>query len=286
MSDRGRRLATISGSLSGLLAVGLAVAAFRTSSELALAQASDSLLDVVGAFVLAWTVTIGQTPRDPGHPMGHSRAEALGALGIASLSTLLAFEVGQSAILALVSGRTPSLELPLLVALSVKALVKSGVWFLARQSDSPALRALTVDARNDVAVGIVSIGGFLLARQGAPAVDAWLAIPLAGWIGWSGVGLARDNVNLLMGGAPPPSRQAELHHLVHHIPGVLAARDLRAHFLGHSLAVHVDVEVPPNLSVGEGYDLAERVRLVLEAEADVLSASVLIVPARLAEARA
>lgn len=282
MSDRGLSLARVSAATSALLALLLGVVAMRTESELALAQASDSLLDVVGAVVLSVAVTVGRAPRDPGHPMGHSRAEALGSLAIAGLSTLLAFEVGQSAIMALVTGKAPALELVLLGAFTVKAAVKSVVWTLARRGQSPALSALTVDARNDVAVGVASIAGFLAARYGFSALDAWLALPLAAWIGWSGVSLARDNVNLLMGGAPSATRQAELVRLALGVPGASGARELRAQFLGHSLAVQVEVEVDARLSVREGYEVAERVRLALEAEADVLSAGVLIVPADLA----
>lgn len=282
-ADRGLVLARVSAAGSVLFAVVLAFLSNRLSSELALAQASDSLLDVVGALVLSWAVVLGQTPRDVGHPMGHSRAEALGALGIAGLSTLLAFEVGQSAVLALLSGQRPELRRVLLLAFVGKAALKVVIWYLARGGKTPALRALSVDARNDVGVGLVAVVGFFCARYGLPTLDAWLTLPLAGWIAFAGVGLARENVELLMGGAPPPERQARLLELARSMPGVIRASDLRAQFLGHSLAVQVEVGVLPQLSVREGYELAERVRRALEAEADVLSASVLVAPAEPSE---
>jgi ferrous-iron efflux pump FieF len=278
MSDRGLILARVSALLSALFAMALGLLAYRLKSELALAQASDSLLDVVGALVLSWAVAVAREPRDPGHPMGHSRAEALGALAIAGLSTLLAFEVAQSAVLALTSGRPPRLEGWLLGAFVTKAVVKTGIWLRARRGTTPAYRALSVDARNDVGVGLVAIAGYFGARYGAPALDAWLTLPLAVWIGWAGIGLARENVQLLMGGAPSAERQAELLDLARTIPGVVGAQDLRAQFLGHALSLHVEILVPPRWSVGEGHELAERVRRVLEAEPDVLFASVLIAP--------
>lgn len=282
-ADGGLILARVSAAASLLFAAVLGFLASRLSSELALAQASDSLVDVVGAVVLSWAVVLGQAPRDPGHPMGHSRAEALGALGIASLSTLLAFEVGQSAVLALVSGQPPKLRGILLVAFVGKAALKVVIWYFARGGTTPALRALAVDARNDIGVGLVAVVGFLAARYGLPALDAWLTLPLALWIGWAGVGLARENVELLMGSAPSLERQARLLELASSLPGVSVARDLRAQFLGHRLAVQVEVGVMPQLTVRQGYELAESVRRVLEAEADVLSASVLVAPAEPSE---
>jgi len=278
MSDRGLVLSRVTAAASALFALGLGVLASRSSSEMAFAQASDSLLDVVGAMVLSFAVVVGQTPRDAGHPMGHTRAEALGALGIAGLSTLLSFEVGKSAVSALLTGARPELGASLLALFVGKGLVKAVVFGLSRRGKSPALRALSVDARNDVGVALVAILGFLAARYRAPVLDAWLALPLAAWIGWSGISLARENVDLLMGGAPSEERQAELLALARGIPGVVRAGELRAQFLGHSLAVQIEVRVLPALSVRQGYELAERVRHLLENEADVLSASVLIAP--------
>jgi ferrous-iron efflux pump FieF len=278
MSDRGLILARVSALSSALFTMALGLLAYRLKSELALAQASDSLLDVVGALVLSWAVAVSREPRDPGHPMGHSRAEALGALAIAGLATLLAFEVAQSAVLALTSGRSPRLEGLLLGAFATKAVAKTGIWLYARRGTTPVYRALSVDARNDVGVGLVAIAGYFGARYGAPALDAWLTLPLAVWIGWAGIGLARENVQLLMGGAPSAERQAELLDVARTIPGVVGAHDLRAQFLGHALSLQVEVLVPSRWSVGEGYELAERVRGVLEAEPDVVIASVLIAP--------
>lgn len=279
MSDRDSNLTRVSAVVSVGFMLGLGLLAWRSSSDLAFAQASDSLLDVVGAIVLAWTVAVGRQPRDPGHPMGHSRAEPLGALAIAGLSTLLAFEVGQSAIQALTTGSRPRLPFLLLAAFSAKGAVKLGIWLLARRGRSPALRALSIDAKNDIGVALVAVCGFFAARFGAPELDAWLALPLAVWIGGSGIELARENVDLLMGGAPSAQRQADLLALVQGVAGVVQARDLRAHFLGSSLSVDVQILVRADLNVGAGYELAEHVRLLLEAEEDVLSASVLIAPA-------
>lgn len=262
-----------------MFATALGAMAYSTGSELAFAQASDSLLDVAGALVLGWAVALGQEPRDDDHPMGHTRAEALGALLIAGLAALLSFEVAQSAVLALIGHEEPRLAGLILVAFAVKAVVKFGIWWAARHGRGPALEALAVDARNDVLTGLVAVSGFLLARYGWPALDSWLALPLAAWIGWSGFVLARENVARLMGAAPAQERQEELLGVARAVPGVLAARHLRAQHLGEQLSVQIDVEVEGHLSVHDGHRIAEAVRVALEAESDVLVASVLVVPA-------
>ena len=44
-----------------------------------------------------------------------------------------------------------------------------------------------MDARNDVLVGLLALVGYFVARYGWPSLDAWLALPIALWIGTSGV---------------------------------------------------------------------------------------------------
>jgi len=53
---------------------------------------------------------------------------------------------------------------------------------LARKAN-PALAALRVDARNDMLVGAVALVGFVLAWLKAPALDSWIAIGIAIYIG-------------------------------------------------------------------------------------------------------
>jgi cation diffusion facilitator family transporter len=136
------------------------------------------------------------------------------------------------------------------------------------------LRALAVDARNDVLVGLIAIAGFFGARYGMPTLDAWAALPIAMWIAWSGIELARDNIKLLMGEAPPDHRQAELAILAGTVPGVRNAHDLRAQFMGTHLDIHVHIMVDPDLSLKQAHDIGEAVRTRLEAEPDVSRASV------------
>lgn len=277
MKERVHRLTFASLILSAIFFAGLAFAAEVYESSMALAQAADSLFDMAGAVVLYVAVRIARSPRDEGHPMGHSRAEPLGALFVAALSAVLAFEVGSDAFSALSGGVRVRLERPLLAWFAVKAVVKAVIWALSGGKGS-ALRALHVDARNDVAVGLLAVLGFFLAKHGLPALDAWFALPVALWIGYSGFGLAKENVGQLMGEAPPKQRQRELVSLAGSVEGVLDAHDLTAQYLGSALSVHVHLGVSSALTLREAHDLGEVVRQRLLLEPDVSHCTVHLDP--------
>lgn len=256
-----------------LLVVALYAAFWIYNSQLALAQAADSFMDVFTASVLAYTIAISALPSDENHPFGHARAQPIGALIAAVVAGVLAFEVARSAIEALLEQKRVQLDWLLVVAFACKTLVKGFVMAAARalgkRMASPAMDALRVDARNDVLVSLVAITGFFAARQGWPQLDAILAIPVAAWIGLAGLGLARDNIRLLMGEAPAQERQEALREIARKVPGVLQAHDLRAHFVGTHLHVQIHIVVTADLSLRSAHDIGEAVRLRLENEADV-----------------
>ncbi len=258
---------------SAALVCGLFVVYLRLNSQLALAQAADSLLDVFTAGVLAFAIRVASLPRDENHPFGHSRAEPVGALIAAVIAGVLAIEVARSAISALVLGSVPNLEWPLAALFGGKLAFKGVIaligWRMLKSGAGPGVAALTVDARNDVLINSVALAGFFGARAGWPQLDAWLALPSVLWIGWSGWRLAADNIRLLMGEAPPVERQDELIAIARACLGVKDVPALRAQHMGTRLHVHIEIAVEESLTIRQSHDIGEAVRERLEAEPDV-----------------
>lgn len=271
-------LSRLTAALSGAFAAALLVVGIAFASQLALAQAADSAVDFGGALILSWVVQVAQRPRDADHPWGHSRAEPIGALVIAMMAAVLAVQVALSAFRALADGATVEAAPQLIALFAAKVAFKGLVFAVTRRGSGPALRALSVDARNDVLVGLVSVIGFFGMRAGFASWDAWLSFPVSAWIFWSGLELGRENVALLMGTSPPARRLQELTRIAEAVPGVIAAYDLRAHHLGADVSVHVSIGVSTDLTVGQGHDVGEAVRAALEREPDVLDCAVHVDP--------
>jgi cation diffusion facilitator family transporter len=252
--------------------------ALHYDSKLALAQAADSFNDSATAFALLYSLWLGNRPADSNHPRGHQRAEPIAALLAAVMAGVLAVEVFREALAALLGNAAPRLGWVLAAAFSFKVLVRLALSHRARvhhrRSGSPALRALEVDARNDVLVGLLSLFGFFAARYGWPGWDAWLAMPVACWIGASGVSLARENIRLLMGEAAPPERHAELERVASVVHGVRSVHDLTARYEGAQLEVTLHIVVDEELSLRKAHDIAESVEQKLMTQPDVLLAMV------------
>lgn len=273
-------LASIAGSLG--LAIALVIVHRVFDSQLALAQAADSLADMLAGGALAWAVGQSALPPDAEHPRGHARAEPIAALVVAVLAGVLAFEVLRGAVVALAARAEPELDWPIAAVFGIKIVFKSAIALLAtralRTRANPALDALRVDARNDILVGIVSVAGFLLARFEWPAIDAGLAILIAVYVALSGIRLARENVTFLMGSAAPRARHDELTQIAKSVEGVGEVEDLTATWAGAALEVHVEIAVDRGLPLLEAHEIGHAVEERLMQEDDIALAIVHVGP--------
>ncbi|HEY8430940.1 MAG TPA: cation diffusion facilitator family transporter, partial [Sandaracinaceae bacterium] len=192
------------------------------------------------------------------------------------------FEVVRGAVVALTTGARPDLGWAVAAVFASKVAFKGTIAILAtraaRGTRNPVLDALRVDSRNDVLVGAVALVGFALVRAGLPAMDAWLAIAVAGYVAYAGLRLARDNVGLLMGAAAPAKRRAELLEVARAVPGVRRIDALVATWSGPCLHVHCDIAVDRGLSLLEAHEIGHAVEARLLREDDVAHAVVHVGP--------
>ncbi len=273
-SEHGQRLIGASAAVSALLVVVLGGAYLAFNSELALAQAADSVADVLTAGALLWAVRLSQEPADENHPFGHQGAQPLAALVVAVLAGVLAAQVLREAVTALTTDHQPTVTWPLLSALGAKVALKTALasiaWSLLRRRPSAALHAFLVDARNDVLIGATSVMGLLCSVWfGMPSLDAWLAVPVSLWIGWSGITLGLENANLLMGVMPEASRVDALRAIASASDGVVRVHSLKARHHGNEIHLWLEIRVDPELTVRAAHDVGEAVEQRLLLERDV-----------------
>ena len=272
------RLSQVSLGLSLGLAAVLVYSFIATQSNLALAQAADSWVDIGTAIVLLWALRVARSPADEGHPLGHRPAEPIAGLIVALLAGITGAQVVRSAIESLLRG--PDAQLPYWLALifAGKLVAKASIALLAyrglKRHGQPPLRALYVDARNDVLGGFVALVGYFTAADGYRSVDAWLAIPIGLWIAWSGFSLARENISLLMGGVVESAETEQLVAAVNAMENVARCIELQARY--HGTSWDVDVRVLPHLglSLRDMLALHRTVRSRLEEFPEVTRANV------------
>lgn len=273
-----RTITHVNVAISALLFMALAYLHTATNSQSALAQAIDSLADVMTALGLLYAMVIAQRPPDHEHVAGHGPAEAIAALVLAVLTGVMGIEVLRSAIEALVVGESPRISAALAATFTFKLVAKAAIHIRCRTcaDRGPALAALSIDARNDVLTSLLALLSFLLAARGFPSWDAWLAIPVGLWIIFSGFQLAQENTRLLMGERAAPELHEHFEKLVRSCRGVESSRDLVVRHHGMHFDVTVYIIVDASLPLRRAHEIAEAVRTRLFGEPDVVMVHVLV----------
>jgi cation diffusion facilitator family transporter len=197
---RAGRLALLGGTA---ICAGKFAVAQATASTAVFSDAMESIVNVVAAALLLYTLVVASRPADRDHPYGHGKVEFFSA-GVEG--TLIAV----AAVLILVEAATDLVRGPEIHRLDVAiagsavlAVVNAllGVYLVrtGRRSGSDALVADGKHVLADVVTTAGVIGGLaLVAWTGFAVLDPLLAIAVALWILRTGYGLLRAAVGGLM----------------------------------------------------------------------------------------
>ncbi len=166
----------------------------------ALHSVTDSANNVLG--LIASKFSSPQPDRE--HPYGHSKFEAVGALGIASFLGIACFEILQGAIERILKGggepvriSPPELWL-LLIVLGVNIFVAFYERSVGRRVGSSILIADATHTMSDIWVTISVIGGLIGVWLGYQWMDLVLAFPVALLVFWSGWSVLKENLPWLV----------------------------------------------------------------------------------------
>ncbi|WP_128224213.1 cation diffusion facilitator family transporter [Halobacteriaceae archaeon SHR40] len=259
-----RRVGVVILAANALLALAKGLVYLESGSLAVGSEAVNSLSDFGYSLVIVGGLYLTTKPPDFEHPHGHERIEPFVSLFIAlGIFAVGGIVIWQSA-LALLSGEIQVARGPPAVAvLSFSAVVKYGLYryclSIGNSHNSPALQATAIDNRNDILASTAALAGVLGAVAGYPVLDPLAAILVGGAILYSGVEVVRDNLDYLVGAAPPEELRVEILDRALDHPDVEGAHDVVAHYVGPEIDVSLHIEVEGNLTLLEAHEIESQV---------------------------
>ncbi|MEH1838573.1 MAG: cation diffusion facilitator family transporter [Nostoc sp.] len=230
----------------------------------ALHSVTDSANNVLG--LIASKFSSPQPDRE--HPYGHSKFEAIGALGIASFLAIACFEILQGEIGRILKGggqpvriSPPELWL-LLIVLGVNIFVAFYERSVGKRVGSSILIADATHTMSDIWVTISVIGGLIGVWLGYQWMDLVLAFPVALLVFWSGWSVLKENLPWLvdqMAIAPEA-----IHAIATSVPGVINCHEIASRgVLGRQVFIemHLIVNAP---DVETAHHITEEIESRLE----------------------
>ncbi|MFC6730707.1 cation diffusion facilitator family transporter, partial [Natronoarchaeum mannanilyticum] len=147
--------------------------------------------------------------------------------------------------------------------LAASAAIKYGLYRyclrVGETNNSPAVTATAMDNRNDILASIAALVGVLGAQAGYPLLDPLAASAVALAILYTGVEVVLDNVNYLVGAAPPQDLRAEIVRRALAHPEVEGVHDVVAHYVGPEIDVSLHIEVEGERTLLEAHEIESAV---------------------------
>jgi cation diffusion facilitator family transporter len=243
-----------------------------TGSVGLLSDAIESIVNLAGAMMALWMLTLAALPADDDHAHGHGKAEYFSSAFEGFLILLAAFSIGYTAVDRLMNPQPlEAIGVGLLVSVvaSVINFVTARILLgVGRKHNSITLEADAQHLMTDVwtsvgviaAVGLVGITGWLW-------LDPIIALLVAANIVWTGWQLMQRSAAGLMDISLPAEKLEQIEMLLatYRKQG-LDFHALRTRQAGSRVFVTLHVLVPGLWTVQQGHDWAERI------EADIRSA--------------
>lgn len=248
------KLAGTVGIISNLLLFAIKFAAGLISGAVSvMADAFNNLTDASSSLVTLLGFKLAERPADPDHPYGHGRMEYLSGLAVAALILIIGVELAKSSVQKILHPEAVNFTWLAMAILAVSILVK--LWLsvfcrkLGRMIRSSALEATAADSRNDVISTLAVLISGVLSRFFNWQIDGYVGLAVALFILYSGIGIAKETIDPILGMAPDTELVQKLRDALLSYEKVMGIHDLIIHDYGPGrqfASVHVEMDSREN----------------------------------------
>jgi len=200
------------------------------------ADAVNNLSDASGSLVTLLGFRLASRPADEEHPYGHARMEYFSGLILAALILVIGVELLKSSVQKILHPEpvavSAALVIILVLSILMKLLLAAFNIRLGREIRSKTVEASGMDSRNDVIATAAVLLSCLIGYWANVQIDGWIGAAVALFILWSGIQIARETINPLLGAAPDETLVEKISSDLLAHPTVLGVHDVMIHDYG------------------------------------------------------
>jgi cation diffusion facilitator family transporter len=266
--------------VNATLTVAKFLAGFLGHSQALIADAVESLSDIVSSIIVWRGLVVAETPPDEDHPYGHGKAEPLAAATVSAMLLVAAGVIAYHSLRGILEPRVPPSAWTLIVLVAVIAVKETLFRFVLHEGVHAESSALKADAWHHRSDAITSTAAFigisiaLIGGRGYENADNWAALAAACVIAFNGWRLLRPALNDLMDHSPDREVIERIKKIAATIPGVDRVEKCFVRKMGYRLYADMHVEVNPEMTVVRSHEIAHavknKVRAQIPAVSDVL----------------
>ena len=252
------------------LAIGLILSSLAVTAD-----AFNNLSDAASSIISFVGVKMAGKPADAEHPFGHGRIEYIAALIVSFLVIEVGFTFFKSSISKIMHPEEITFDTVPFIILILSILVKLWMAFfnnkLGKRIDSKVMLATAADSLGDVITTSATVISIVICHFTSINVDAIAGLIVSGIVIWSGVSIAKDTLEPLIGQRVPSELYQKITDMVESYEGIVGAHDLIVHNYGpnRSMAT-IHAEVPNDVSIETSHEIIDRIERDAKKELNIL----------------
>jgi len=260
------------------------VAAVLTGGISLIAQAIDSLLDLVAIAITFAAVTVAALPADKEHPFGHGKVENLAGVGQAALIFAAGGLIIFTAVRRIITGTTLELTevgIGVMIASIIASIFLSRhLYRVARATDSIALEANARNIATDVYSAAAVLGGLIAIRfAGLNILDPIIALGVSVLIIKAAYGVLKKSFGPLIDTRLPKAEEDAIRSCIMEQGYQLVDfHDLRTRKAGAHRYVELHLTVPKDVSVEEAHQICDHMEQSIKARLTNTSVTIHVEP--------
>ncbi len=240
----------------------LVVAGIRAHSLALLSEAGHNLSDFFALLLSLTAVYLQSRPPSSTKTYGYHRAGVLAALvnavSLVAVSGFIFYEAFRRL------QNPEQVHASVMIWVAAAGVVMNGViaLLLYRAGSDVNIRSAWLHEIGDtLSTGAVIVGGWIIMATGRYWIDPVLSVAIGVLILWSGFGIVRETLNILLEGTPRGIKLEEVETAMRQIDGVNDVHDLHVWNIGsetRALSCHISIaDIPPSVSERILRDLKE-----------------------------
>jgi cobalt-zinc-cadmium efflux system protein len=241
----------------------LLVAGFRAHSLALLSEAGHNLSDFFALLLSLFAVYLESRPPSSTKTYGYHRAGVLAALVNAVSLVAVSFLIFYEAFRRLQS--PVQVHATVMIGVAAAGVLMNGViaLLLYRSGRDVNIRSAFLHEIGDtLSTAAVIVGGWAILTTGQNWIDSALSFGIGALILWSGFGIVRETLNILLEGTPRGIKLGRVETAIRAIEGVNDVHDLHVWSIGsetRALSCHISIaDIPPSVSERILRDVKER----------------------------
>jgi len=245
-----------------------------SGSVAVLSDAFNNLSDMGSSVVSLIGTTAASRHADEEHPFGHGRFEYIASLIVSFIIMLVGFELLKTSVSKIFQYEPLTFSWLSAGILIFSMAAKLWLFFANRKIgkavDSVVIRAAAQDSLNDVyATGAVLLSMFLGLVVNAP-IDGIMGAAVSVLIMFSGFGIAKDTITILLGTPPDPAMAEEICRTIMAQECISGVHDLIIHDYGPGRCMaSIHAEVPENGDIVKVHEVIDEIEKQIQKELGV-----------------